>query len=296
MRGTMNRKLVKHGPASTIISLPAQWVQDHKLVAGDTVQLIPDGDKLVVTPTTVVHDSETTLTVDGLDRTGMKLLIRSAYRQGYAKIVIRYTTPTVPHFRKNEDVPVARAVLAEVQLLIGMEVTEQREGHIVIQEMTKPFADDFPNLYRKVFTMVKQFILFLADESDDNHLDVDSRHDLIMKIISYAMRIINLGEANLDSKEKHRMSHTFLLLGITIDMCKYYARSRVGKKISPVEKTFIHGLAELFTAVESCVFSKTPKTMFVFEKQKQALREKPIDRLVPITDVLTDLMVLYVYY
>ena len=292
----MQRRLVKHGPASTIIALPAAWVREHQLSAGDTVQLQPDGDKLIVTPNSARRINETTLNVDGLDRTSLKLLIRSAYRQGFSKITVQYSKNSVVHYRKGEQVALPIAVLQEVQLLIGMEVTEQHRGAIVIQEITRPTADELPNLYRKSFTMVRQFITFLATETNEENLDVEARHDLIMKIISYAMRIINSGEANLTSKEKLRMSHTFSLLGIIIDMIKYYVRARRTTKVTPEERRFIEGLSVLFGDVEGCVFAKDTASMRSFEEHKQKLRENPVPRLVPITDVLTDLIVLYGFY
>jgi len=284
----MERRLIKHGPSSAILTLPVQWMRDQKLAAGDTVIVTPDGDKLIVTGNKPQALTETTLEITGLDRTSIALFIRAAYRAGYAKITVRYSDAQVHHYRKGIDVPVTVAVRDELNRLMGVEITEQKEGFLVIQEITKSSAHELLNMYRKAFTMTHQLIVQITGTRDDEDIGVEDRHDVITKVISYAIRILTVGEANLSSKEKARMLHGLMLLDIIADILKQYHRD-----FTKHTQSFLDELTLAFTEVEKVVFAQDRAAMKRFQEIKQRSREQPVDRLLPVIDVLFDMVLLY---
>jgi phosphate uptake regulator len=288
MRELSQRRLIKHGPSSMIISLPAVWVREQALTAGDLVHVRADGDKLIVSSREQRSLSEATYDIDGLDRTSVRFLIRAAYRMGYTRITLRFTEKSRPHYRLGTQVPTAIAVLTEVNCLIGVEVTQQREGTLVIQEITRPSALELPVLYRKAFTMVHQLILQLAEEDPSVDIGVEDRHDVITKIISYLMRIVAVGESQLAQYERERLVRTLAGLDVFVDMLKYHHRDH-----SDITKSFVLLLAELFKIVESLVFTKDRKLMTQFEQTRQKLKEQSLERLLPSMDVLRDIVILH---
>jgi len=285
----MERKLVKHGPASTILALPAQWVRDQGLRAGDTVSVEPDGDKLIILKRRSDAAATVTITVDSkTNRTTLYHLIRAAYRDGADKILVRFGTKKIIHHRSGELVSVPVAIREEVSRLLGLEVVHQSDGQILLQEITTPNGQELPNLFRKVFTMTRMLIGQIGSAGIDEDIGVEERHNTITKLVSYGVRLVNTGEAGLPGKERARYLHSLMLIDIIIDVLKYYRREN-----APKQSAFVAELLLLFGDVERILFGHEFAAFDQFELRKAALRVKPIDRLLPITDVLADMVLLY---
>ncbi len=281
----MERRLVKHGPSSTIVALPAAWVKERGLKAGDSIKIQLDGDRLLLAASSFSAPEEIELAVDGLDRTSIMLLIRSAYRQGYSRIIIRYSGAHAKHHRVQRDIPIVAIVHQEVMRLVGVEIIEQGEGKLVIQEITKPVASELPVLYRKVFQMVRQLIAQIGSEQADADIGVEDRHDVITKVISHAIRLINSGYAELPVTDRTRMYHTLSLIDIIVDILKYYSREN-----AEYERVYLQELEKLVLSVEQIVFAHSYKAMNTFQLTKEQMRVHSVPRLSAIVDICFDIV------
>lgn len=284
----MERKLIKHGPSSHIVVLPAKWVADNKLQPGDTVSVEPHTDHVVISTKQRLGKTTAELHVDGLDRTSIMLAIRAAYRQGHHTINVNHSKQTAEHLRTQEEVSIHSIVHTEVNRLIGIEITEQRTGQLVIQELSTPSQDELRSIYRKLFTITNQLILQLpSPESSD--IGFEERHDVITRLASFVIRTGRNG-ARMTSLEREQLLHTASSIDTIIDIIKYYQRH---EKNTP--KEFATQLSHALQCVEQVVFARKQEAMRAFQEHKAALRKNPVERLDPVVDILSDIIVSHAY-
>ncbi len=128
------RKLIKLGKTSTVVSLPAAWLVQRKLKAGDRVYLdfVKDGS-LSVKSSAVESAPQMTIKVDeSLSQVSLEKLIIAAYLNGTDKIVIES-----PKFTKKQ----VETIHKMVSNLMGMELMDESSTRAVMQCF---LAEDLP--------------------------------------------------------------------------------------------------------------------------------------------------------
>jgi len=145
----MERKIVKHGPATMMISLPAKWIKKKGLKKGDELSIEQKEDHLILSLDKRKHKSETALNLTQLEESSVRTILTNAYRLGYDKINISY---------KNEDVLSVIKMLVEKNLL-GFEITKKTEEGCVIESITEPSLDQFENIFSKVFMNIEDMFM-----------------------------------------------------------------------------------------------------------------------------------------
>ncbi len=83
----MKRKVVSHGPASLIISLPAGWVKRYNVRRGDELDVEEDGRTLRVSTGAVAEGKSISLSLEGFGPLVVRL-VKDIYAQGYDEAVL----------------------------------------------------------------------------------------------------------------------------------------------------------------------------------------------------------------
>ncbi len=78
----IERTIQLAGGSTYRVSLPKWWAKDQGLTPGSSVRIIPDSDRLVITPTTAGSGVRTTVAAVGLSDAQLQLAIRGAYEAG----------------------------------------------------------------------------------------------------------------------------------------------------------------------------------------------------------------------
>ncbi len=280
----MQRKLIKHGPSSHIIVLPAKWVANNSLSAGDYLSLEEHPDHIIISLEGHTHKSVATVQVDGLDRTSIMLTIRAAYRQGYHTIHVQHNNIHAEHLRVQEQVSIPSVIHTEVNRLIGVEIVDQQAHKTTIQELSKPSSEELRGVHRKLFTMTHQLILHLADQ-DSEQIDIEQRHDVITRTASFVIRTAR-GGAQLTSLEREQFLHAASSIDIIVDIIKYHKRT-----LQPTPISYAKTLAQAMAEVENVVFGHKLSAMRAFQECKADLRKQPVERLDTVIDILSDIIV-----
>ncbi len=122
------RKLVKAGPSSHTVSLPKEWLDQHKLTKGSTIYLQPRDHALVILPDLTTATStvrEKTLDVDKKTIETIGRELTSAYVNNYT--MLRFTGDTL-----HEKAKEIRRLLRD---FAALEIVEQTPTLLVAQDM-----------------------------------------------------------------------------------------------------------------------------------------------------------------
>ncbi len=188
----MKRKIIRQGTNTLTISLPAHWTRTARVGPGDAVEVSEDGDMLVVTPQgATTGTSSSTVTLTGLRRGMVFILLTGAYTRGDDEVRVTYDGP-----RQLDD------ILNAVQDLIGFEVVEHAKNTCIIRDLTAGAPADIDALLRRVFLLIvglaEDGIDALRSNSAETIHALVNRDAQINKFTYYCLRSIN----------KHRASKT----------------------------------------------------------------------------------------
>ncbi|MEK6818534.1 MAG: hypothetical protein AABY10_01220, partial [Nanoarchaeota archaeon] len=86
----MKRKLVKHGEATLMVSVPSKWIKQKNLGKGDEVDIIESDGNLVVSTERKYKKKEKEITFSSEPESSLRMVIANAYRSGYEKLVVRF--------------------------------------------------------------------------------------------------------------------------------------------------------------------------------------------------------------
>lgn len=143
------RKLIRLGKTSTVISLPMEWLEQRKLKVGEKVYMEPlkDGG-LSVKARPAEASNEMTIRVDeGFSPISIEKLVTAAYLNGADRMTVesrKFTKRQVETLHKM------------VSNLMGMELMDENSGSVVMQCF---LAEDLPldNVISRMRAMIKSF-------------------------------------------------------------------------------------------------------------------------------------------
>lgn len=143
----MQRKVVRHGPSTLIISLPTQWVKRFGVAPGSTVEVEDKGKSLMVSAGAGRRHYFITADVSGLAPRLVDRFLARSYQKGYDKMTL-----------VHNSLELLEAIQKKVHELIGYEIIEQNETSCVLQSVSSNIELDFDNSLRKAFLTVKEMI------------------------------------------------------------------------------------------------------------------------------------------
>jgi len=139
------RKLVKLGKSTLVISLPAGWVREKGLKAGDTLTLYIDDSEITIVPFSsgTSHKISARIKVKRIENDVLYRMIVSAYIAGAQDIIIEI-----------ENSSLVREVLKQVKWatshLIGLEVVDQSLNRVTLQAFTDVQAQSLESLINRI--------------------------------------------------------------------------------------------------------------------------------------------------
>lgn len=138
----MERKLVKQGRNALTLTLPAGWLKEHGLEAGDVVNVEETNQQLLVGTTTKTIIKTIELDVRGDERHLIFHRVLGAYLEGYDTLFILHDDPAlIQEFSKG---------------LIGMITEEQTAQRTILQSIIAVPKDDFDKLFMRTIHQFNQ--------------------------------------------------------------------------------------------------------------------------------------------
>jgi len=176
----MKRRLVKHGEATMMISLPAKWLKKFNLNKGDELEVEEDESSLNIKLSGKEIKKEIALNLSTLEESSIRTLISNSYRLGYDKILISF---------ENEDM---FKIIKEVveNSLIGFEIIKKDKKSCQIESITEPSQDQFDNILSKIFMNIEELFNIIEDPKKMEEEDFKEIDKKIQQYSNFCRRVI----------------------------------------------------------------------------------------------------------
>jgi len=180
----MKRNVVRHGPSTLTVSLPASWVKKQNLSPKTIVDVEEKGNQLIIR--TKKEDEFLRLEVDlkNNKRVGTRY-INSAHRKGVDELVLFYQDPS--YLKRIEQ------CLADE--ILGYEIVKQGKNFCVIKDIPGTKFEEFNVLFERIWIIIvsiSEDVLEALKNKDrktaDNITALDKR---VNKFTNFCMRILN---------------------------------------------------------------------------------------------------------
>lgn len=249
----MQRKVVRHGPSTLIISLPTQWVKRFGVVPGSTVEVADKGKSLMVSAGAGRRRYFITADVSGLAPRLVDRFLARSYQKGYDKMIL-----------VHNNLELLETIQKKVHELIGYEIIEQNETSCVLQSVSSNIELDFDNSLRKAFLTVKEMIEQCSKAYEEKAWDTLANlylKDLqVNRFCYFCLRQLNK-EQYLSSDVAHKTHVLYYLIEILEDLgdsCKKLAQQLATSKTSkkPIQK-LLKKIAENYDVTYSFFYNAT---------------------------------------
>jgi phosphate uptake regulator len=183
----MKRKVVSQGPSSMMVSLPIKWVKEFDIAKGDEVDIIQEGQELIVSSGKKKVGGKIVIKLESDDGLYVFRNLQAAYVNGYDEIEFKYPSSKV-----------AKTIQESImKFLVGFELISQDKDGCVVRSITTGKDEEFDIVLKRVFQGIVQmseiFLDFLKGKGD---LDLILGLEMINnRQVLHLQRIISQGKS-----------------------------------------------------------------------------------------------------
>ncbi|MFC1753843.1 hypothetical protein ACFL96_10710 [Thermoproteota archaeon] len=178
-KNKMERKLVKQGRNALTVTLPAKWLKNKGLEAGDNVYISERSKDLLVSTQLTSAKKEIEMDLQGRDRSVIYHAVQGKYIEGYDKITFIHDNPQVAQ--------------EQVKSLLGMIVELHTPTKTVLKSIIAVPEDDFKALMQRAAHILLQQARTLQamTEGKAKLKDVQNEEELLDFNLLYCLRYLN---------------------------------------------------------------------------------------------------------
>ncbi len=181
----MKRKVIKQGPTTLMMSLPAKWVKKYDVSKGDLLDVEEMGNSLKIATDKVIEVAPLEFDTNSLDIKHIKKYLHEIYQSGYDEVRILFESPKL--------VPAIQNYISSV--MIGYEIVDQQEHSLTVKSISQSIEEEFDPILRRSFLVTKQLganSLELIKGREFNKLkDILILEDTNDKLTNFCLRVLN---------------------------------------------------------------------------------------------------------
>lgn len=222
----MQRKLVKQGAATLMVSLPSKWIQKNGLDKGDEVDVSEKEYGLMITARPLKEE----IAKATIDVTGMSPLINRSLLALY----VRGVDEIEVNFEDKREINVFQKKVSSE--LLGFEIIRQTNKNFILKDVTGCEKQEVDEIIKRIFLILDSMAEELVDcvknrQPLDPVIDADSA---VNRLTNFCLRILNK-KGYTESKKTSQIYGILNLLEETGDCYKYIAREIVHNKVKPLQ-------------------------------------------------------------
>ncbi len=237
-----NRKIIKFGNSSYVLTIPQDWIKKHNLGKGNEVNITQNDNSLIIS---LEKEKEERIAQINLDNKPLKLFNReliSYYLKNYKTIKINGKDV----IERLEEIKILKEKLSSV------EIVEISKDHITLKDLTNTSELDLCKLIREIIEMEKMLLkeLIEFDKKSNNQFFISSLDSNINKLTFLAQKAINYNMDSLndtqqikDSIHYHRIVSSLETIG---DIAK-----RVARYLKDIKKEHMHHIGTTLKNMEN---------------------------------------------
>lgn len=155
------RKAQITGGSTFTVSLPKEWARSIGLESGDTLQLYPREQTLIIKPAEKNGHWDTIVDIDHYSETQLRRAIQAAYTTGFNQLTLAASTDL------NQN---RRVISATAREFIGLETLESTESQVTLQSLldsaTVSVEQSTVQIQQAALSMHKDAVTALIEQDD----------------------------------------------------------------------------------------------------------------------------------
>jgi phosphate uptake regulator len=247
----MIRRLVRHGPSTLIVSLPADWVRRKGLKEKDEVEVTEDENQLLVSLKGNKKKDETIVDITDLDRTSVLVTLTAIYRAGFSKATLIFRKQNTTYLRTSEPIQFSKIIHGHMQNFIGFEISKESQDRIEITQVSHIDKEEIGTMINRTLILLKDFTssfcLALEKHDQEEMSKIPDKRATVTKMLNYLLRAVKRGDYS-EKDSSQCLSHTLANIDRLVIMIKCLARDEFPSMKPMSKKT--HHLIHLF---EECI-------------------------------------------
>src|SRR3989344_2395472 len=189
----MRRKLVKQGRNAMTVTLPAQWIQQHNLKAGDEVEVEDTDGRIVISGEKIIDFKKIEVNVSGLDPM-IKRILGATYKSGYDEVKVTFST--IKELESIQEV-----IRGE---FIGFEIIHHAKDHIIFKRVSTIDSEEFHTMMRRMFLIIQSMgddiVVGLQEKNNALLSAIVLRDKDVNKIADFCRRVLNKEGSSIKGK------------------------------------------------------------------------------------------------
>ncbi len=178
------RRLVKLGRSTLVVSLPAEWVKKHRLKAGDMLLLQVSDTYIKIVPAKKDGKEIKAIIEVVNDARGLYRAIISSYIAGADVIEVIVN-------KEDLILEALKQIKYAISHLIGIEIVDQDINRFVLQTFINVDEQDLNSLVRKMASLIKIMIKYILQSNEAKNYIEDLENE-VDKLYRLALRRLNL--------------------------------------------------------------------------------------------------------
>lgn len=179
----LNRKIMKLGNSTFVISLPSKWIKKNQLTKGDDIEMSVSNSSIIVRKPNEHKNSSIYLKMNDKSTKQILGFIEAAYVSGYSEIKIELP--------KDPD----KIIFDFVDILMGFVVISFSHSVLMIKEVSLSKEDDLKILINRTIylylDMLEDFMSYLDKGDLESIHNMHIRDKKLNKYLFYCLRIIS---------------------------------------------------------------------------------------------------------
>ncbi|MBI2572532.1 hypothetical protein HYV86_01620 [Candidatus Woesearchaeota archaeon] len=210
----MERKLIKQGDNALTVTLPAKWLAQRGLKAGDTVSINEESTQITISTARKTGVREIEVDLRGLERSAAFQKVISVYIEGHDLIVVNHSS--------------AALIVDISKELMGMIIEKQTGSQSVLRNLIVVPEDNVEKILQRIrFMLLEQGrLLLLVATGKGTIVELRASEKLLDQNILYCLRYICKYERSLEGYRLFSLCLTFDLIGDKItEIGKYIGKN-----------------------------------------------------------------------
>ncbi len=267
----MKRKLVKHGEATLMVSIPSKWIKQKHLGKGDEVDIVESDGDLIVSTDKKLKKKEKEIVFSSETESSLRMVITNAYRSGYEKLTVK--------FENDKQFGMIKEVVEKY--LLGFEIINEDKNSCIIENITEPSIEQFSNIFSKVLMNIEFLIDNVYDYFEGKTADFEKTEQKIVEFDNFCRRVI-YKQGNLEGQQLLWAFHTALNHGQReLYQLLIYLKKNAVKDNKDIKET-IEKVKEVFALLKSAYYEKNQRTInkihtleknFIYSKGYELLKK-----------------------
>lgn len=176
------RKLVKHGEATMMISLPSKWLKNNNLSKGDELNVIEKGSEITFSAKKDKKiKRQIEINISSMTESSLRNMLTNSYRLGYDRVIVYFLNNII--LKTIEDIT--------RNYFIGFEIIEKDSKKCVIENITEPSEDQFDNIFSKILLNIDSIFDILKEVLNGKKLEFESTERQLLSFENFCRRVIS---------------------------------------------------------------------------------------------------------